>query len=173
MNQALVIIDMQNDFIDGSLGTAEAQAIVPRIEARIQQAKHDDAHPTELIFTQDTHDEDYPATQEGKKLPILHCIKDTKGWNICKTLLPYTLFAEVLEKPTFGCTALVEALEDYDSITLMGLCTDICVISNALLLKAFYPEKEIIVDSTCCAGSTPENHERALQAMKACQIDIV
>ena len=150
MTQAYIIIDMQNDFIDGALGSAQSQAVVPRIEAKIVASKKDSDQETDLIFTQ-----------------------DTRGWRICKQLLPYTMWATILEKPSFGCPALVDEVRDYDRLVLMGLCTDICVIANAMLLKAFYPEKEIIVDSTCCAGSTPENHERALQAMKACQIDIV
>lgn len=173
MNQAYIIIDMQNDFISGALGTKEAQAIVPHVEAKIVAAKKNTDDHTDLIFTMDTHDENYLTTQEGKKLPVPHCIKDTKGWNICKDLLPYSLFATILEKPTFGCTALIDEVQDYDRLVLMGLCTDICVISNAMLLKAFYPEKEIIVDSACCAGVTPESHETALKAMKACQIDII
>ncbi|MCH4166154.1 MAG: cysteine hydrolase [Megasphaera sp.] len=173
MDQAYIIIDMQNDFISGSLGTPEAATIIPRIEARIIASKKDEVNHTDLFFTQDTHTEDYLDTQEGRKLPIQHCIKDTKGWQICKQLLPYTLSAVILEKPTFGCTDLVLETAPYDRLVLMGLCTDICVISNALLLKAYYPEKEIIVDSSCCAGVTPESHKTALQAMKACHIDVV
>lgn len=173
MNQAYVIIDMQNDFIDGALGTKEAQAVVPRIEAKIVASKKDTSVSTDLIFTQDTHGENYLDTQEGQKLPVPHCIKDTKGWNICRQLLPYTLFATILEKPTFGSTDLIAETAEYDRIVLMGVCTDICVISNAMLLKAFYPEKEICVDASCCAGVTPENHARALEAMKMCQIDIL
>lgn len=172
MNQAYVIIDMQNDFIDGALGTKEAQAVVPRIEAKIVASKKDTSVSTDLIFTQDTHGENYLDTQEGQKLPVPHCIKDTKGWNICRHLLPYTLFATILEKPTFGSTDLIAETAEYDRIVLMGVCTDICVISNAMLLKAFYPEKEICVDASCCAGVTPESHARALEAMKMCQIDI-
>lgn len=172
MNQAYVIIDMQNDFIDGALGTKEAQAIVPHIEAKIVASKKNDTVHTDVIFTQDTHEENYLDTQEGQKLPVPHCIRNTKGWNICRQLLPYTLFATILEKPTFGSTELIAEVADYDRIVLMGVCTDICVISNALLLKAFYPEKQICVDSSCCAGVTPESHERALEAMKMCQIDI-
>ena len=114
-----------------------------------------------MIFTQDTHGENYLDTQEGQKLPVPHCIKDTKGWNICRQLLPYTLFATILEKPTFGSTDLIAETAEYDRIVLMGVCTDICVISNAMLLKAFYPEKEICVDASCCAGVTPESHARA------------
>lgn len=173
MNQAYVIIDMQNDFIDGALGTKEAQAVVPRIEAKIVASKKDTSVSTDLIFTQDTHGENYLDTQEGQKLPVPHCIKDTKGWNICRQLLPYTLFATILEKPTFGSTDLIAETAEYDRIVLMGVCTDICVISNAMLLKAFYPEKEICVDASCCAGVTPESHSRALEAMKMCQIDIL
>ncbi|PAV39848.1 amidase [Megasphaera sp. ASD88] len=173
MNQAYVIIDMQNDFIDGALGTKEAQAVVPRIEAKIVASKKDTSVSTDLIFTQDTHGENYLDTQEGQKLPVPHCIKDTKGGNICRQLLPYTLFATILEKPTFGSTDLIAETAEYDRIVLMGVCTDICVISNAMLLKAFYPEKEICVDASCCAGVTPESHARALEAMKMCQIDIL
>lgn len=173
MNQAYVIIDMQNDFIDGALGTKEAQAVIPRIEAKIVASKKDTSVSTDLIFTQDTHGENYLDTQEGQKLPVPHCIKDTKGWNICRQLLPYTLFATILEKPTFGSTDLIAETAEYDRIVLMGVCTDICVISNAMLLKAFYPEKEICVDASCCAGVTPESHARALEAMKMCQIDIL
>ncbi len=173
MNQAYIIIDMQNDFITGALGTAEARAIVPQVEAKIVASKKDESIHTDLIFTQDTHGEDYLSRQEGRKLPVPHCIKDTPGWQICRQLLPYTLFAAILEKPTFGCTDLIAEVSDYDRLVLMGVCTDICVISNALLLKSFYPEKEILVDSTCCAGVTPESHQTALQAMKACQIDII
>ena len=173
MNQAYVIIDMQNDFIDGALGTKEAQAVVPRIEAKIVASKKDTSVSTDLIFTQDTHGENYLDTQEGQKLPVPHCIKDTKGWNICRQLLPYTLFATILEKPTFGSTDLIAETAEYDRIVLMGVCTNICVISNAMLLKAFYPEKEICVDASCCAGVTPESHARALEAMKMCQIDIL
>ena len=173
MNQAYVIIDMQNDFIDGALGTKEAQAVVPRIEAKIVASKKDTSVSTDLIFTQDTHGENYLDTQEGQKLPVPHCIKDTKGWNICRQLLPYTLFATILEKSTFGSTDLIAETAEYDRIVLMGVCTDICVISNAMLLKAFYPEKEICVDASCCAGVTPESHARALEAMKMCQIDIL
>jgi nicotinamidase-related amidase len=173
MNQAYIIIDMQNDFIDGALGTSDAPVIVPRIEKKIVTSKKDEKNHTDIIFTQDTHGDDYLETQEGQKLPVPHCIKDTHGWQICRQLLPYTLFATVLEKPTFGCTALINETAEYDTLVLMGLCTDICVISNAILLKTFYPEKDIIVDSFCCAGATPEGHQTALQAMKACQITII
>lgn len=173
ITQAYVIIDVQNDFVDGSLGTAEAQAIVPKIEAKLQAAKRDEQIQTDFIFTQDTHNEDYLSTQEGRKLPVPHCIRNTHGWRICPALLPYTLTAQVFEKPTFGCTQLAEAAAPYGRLVLMGLCTDICVINNAMLLKAYFPEKEIIVDSTCCAGATPQGHEEALRAMERCQINVI
>ena len=173
MKQAYIIIDMQNDFIDGALGTKEAPLIVPRIEAILQAAQKDESRETDFIFTQDTHGADYLDTQEGRKLPVPHCIRDTHGWQICRALLPYTLMAPVLEKPTFGCTQLVEEAAPYDRLVLMGLCTDICVISNAMLLKAYFPEKEIAVQSDCCAGVTPESHAEALRAMKRCHIDII
>ena len=173
MSILYVIIDMQNDFVTGPLGTAEAKAVAPKIAAKIQDLKRSGASDYDILFTKDTHDEDYLFTQEGRKLPVPHCIRNTPGWNICRELLPYSLFATILQKPTFGCTDLVGEAAPYDKITVMGVCTDICVISNALLLKAFYPEKKISVDSSCCAGSSPEDHERALQSMAACHIDIV
>ena len=169
MRKLFIIIDMQNDFIDGSLGTKEAQAMLPRMAERLNAAGDVD-----LIFTQDTHTENYLATQEGKKLPVEHCIKPKHGWEIAHALAPFAKKAKaIVEKPTFGSTKLIEAAKPYDDITIMGLCTDICVISNALLLKAFYPEKTIAVDSACCAGVTPESHENALSAMKMCQIDVL
>lgn len=167
MNDLILIIDMQNDFIDGSLGTKEAQIIVPRVQKKLFTTD------SVIMFTQDTHGEDYLDSQEGKNLPIKHCIKPEKGWEICDALKPYVKENNVFEKPTFGCTKLVQAVESYESITLVGLCTDICIISNALLLKVFYPEKMIIVDSKCCAGVTPESHENALKAMRSCQIKII
>lgn len=167
MNDLILIIDMQNDFIDGSLGTKEAQAIVPRVQKKLLTTD------SVIMFTQDTHGQDYLDSQEGKNLPIKHCIKPEKGWEICDALKPYVKESNVFEKPTFGCTKLVQAVEPYESITLVGLCTDICIISNALLIKAFYPEKMIIVDSKCCAGVTPESHENALKAMRSCQIKII
>ena len=170
MKKALIVIDMQNDFIDGSLGTKEAQAIVPRAVARVKAAAADP--DTLLLFTQDTHTADYLASAEGKKLPVPHCIKPQKGWEICPALAPYAKEAVVIEKGTFGSTALPETVRDCDEILLFGLCTDICVISNALLVKAFCPEKRISVDAACCAGVTPESHTTALNAMRACQIEV-
>ena len=171
MKKALIVIDMQNDFIDGSLGTKEAQAIVPRAVARVKAAAADP--DTLLLFTQDTHTADYLASAEGKKLPVPHCIKPQKGWEICPALAPYAKEAVVIEKGTFGSTALPEIVRDCDEILLLGLCTDICVISNALLLKAFSPEKPIAVDASACAGVTPASHQQALAVMKMCHIDIL
>ncbi len=170
MKKALVVIDMQNDFIDGSLGTPEAQAIVLNVSERVKAAVQDGE---KLIFTQDTHPKNYLQTAEGKKLPVEHCIKPAHGWALTSSLIPYAKDAVVLEKPTFGATGLPQHVAGFDEITVIGLCTDICVISNAMLLKAFLPEAKICVDSNCCAGVTPESHLRALEAMKMCQIDVI
>ena len=170
MKKAIVIVDMQNDFVDGALGTPEAQEMLPRMVEKLAAARADG---TALVFTMDTHGTDYLATQEGQKLPVEHCIRGTVGWEIAPALHPFVReAAAVIEKPTFGATTLPAALADYDEIELVGLCTDICVISNALLVKAFYPEKLISVDASCCAGVTPESHANALAAMKMCQVEI-
>lgn len=171
MKTALIVIDMQNDFIDGALGTKEAQVVLPYVTERVKAASEDP--DTCLVFTQDTHPEDYLNTFEGKKLPVPHCIKPQEGWNIAPSLAPYAKKAVVIEKPTFGSTKLPAAVEDCDAFILLGLCTDICVISNAMLLKAFYPERPISIDSKGCAGVTPASHKNALEAMKMCQIDIL
>lgn len=171
MQDILIVVDMQNDFIDGALGTKEAQAIVPLVAEKIKSFKG------KVIFTRDTHGEDYLNTQEGRKLPVPHCIKGTDGWQIAPELNKLCKQPPV-DKVTFGSSELAELLkaenekESIDSITLIGLCTDICVISNAMVLKAFLPETEIIVDASCCAGVTPESHNTALEAMKVCQIRI-
>ena len=170
MKKALVVIDMQNDFIDGSLGTPEAQAIVLSVSERVKAAVQDGE---KLIFTQDTHPKNYLQTAEGKKLPVEHCIKPSHGWALTSSLIPYAKDAVVLEKPTFGATGLPQHVAGFDEITVIGLCTDICVISNAMLLKAFLPEAKICVDADCCAGVTPESHSRALEAMKMCHIDVL
>lgn len=168
----LIVIDMQNDFIDGALGTPEAQKILPWVVEKVQ------GFDGRIIFTRDTHGEDYMHTQEGRKLPVPHCIRGTHGWQIHEQLRPYCTEPPV-DKDTFGSAALGEMLLRWDqeerigSVELVGLCTDICVISNAMILKAFLPETEIRVDSSCCAGVTPESHARALGAMEACQIAIV
>lgn len=172
----LLVIDMQNDFVDGALGTPEAVAIVPAVKARLEQAVKDGAR---VFFTRDTHTENYRNTQEGRKLPVPHCIEGTPGWQIIPALLPYTEGAPVFDKPSFGSVSLCQAIEklakesDIESITLIGLCTDICVISNAMLLKAFLPEVELYVEAACCAGVTPQSHQAALEAMKICQITIL
>ena len=170
MKKAILVIDMQNDFIDGSLGTKEATAIVNPLAEFLSSEKKAGA---DIIFTKDTHTTDYLNTAEGKKLPVEHCIKPQKGWEICPALQPFTADAQVFEKPTFGCTELPPALAKYDELIFCGLCTDICVISNVLLAKAHYPEKKIAVKAALCAGVTPESHENALSAMKMCQIDII
>ena len=171
MKNYLIVVDMQNDFIDGSLGTKEAEAIVERVADKIRSFDGD------VIFTRDTHEEEYLETQEGKNLPIVHCVRGSTGWQIREGLTAIRS-CTVIDKPTFGSTELGILLARRDleemigSVTLVGLCTDICVISNALLIKAFLPETPILVDAACCAGVTPESHRRALGAMKTCQIKI-
>lgn len=166
MQKTLIVIDMQNDFIDGSLGTAEAAAIVDNVKAKIDEYK---AAGNEIIFTRDTHCENYLDTPEGKKLPVVHCVKGTPGWEISQMLC--TEGCDIIDKPSFGWTKWNK--RSFEEIELVGLCTDICVISNALILKAFFPEAEITVDASCCAGVTPETHNAALAAMKMCQINII
>ena len=172
--KVLVVVDMQRDFIYGALGTAEAEAIVPKVIEKA--AGYRDAGDC-VIFTRDTHGSDYLDTQEGRKLPVPHCIKGTVGWEIDPRL--ETAGSLVIDKPTFGSVRLTEKLSEMDrttgleSVELVGLCTDICVISNAMLIKAALPEVPVLVDPVCCAGVTPESHDRAVGAMKACQIDIV
>ena len=165
MKKTLIVVDMQKDFIDGALGTAEAQAIVPAVIEKIRTRK---AEGWEILYTRDTHGEDYLNTPEGKKLPVPHCIRDTEGWQIPEEI--YAEGCECINKPTFGFTGWTAY--SFDRIELIGLCTDICVVSNALLLKALFPEAEISVDPLCCAGVTPESHEAALKTMAMCQIDI-
>ena len=165
MKKTLIVVDMQNDFIDMALGTAEAVAILPRVKAKIgQYAENGD----EIIFTRDTHGSDYLQTPEGKKLPVEHCIRGTRGWEIADGL--YVDGSKIIDKPNFGWPHWDrEVLED---VELVGLCTDICVVSNALIIKAMFPEARVRVDSACCAGVTPESHEAALATMKMCQIDV-
>ncbi len=170
MRKILIVIDMQNDFIDGSLGTAEAVAIVENVKDKIRQFA-----PEDVIATMDTHGEDYLNTQEGHYLPVEHCIKGTDGWRIREDIASLLTGAKIYEKPTFGSVQLAEdlkALSETEDIELelIGLCTDICVASNALLLKAYMPEIKISVDSACCAGVTPEKHQAALETMRSCQI---
>ena len=166
----LVVIDMQNDFIDGSLGTAEAVKIVPNVREKIKSYK---AQGLDVVFTRDTHYENYLSTMEGKKLPVMHCIKNTHGWEISPEL--DTDGCTIINKPSFGSLELAEFIASDPKVTeveIVGLCTDICVISNAMIIKARLPEIKITVDSSCCAGVTPESHENALNAMKMCHIDI-
>lgn len=169
MKRLLVVVDMQNDFIDGALGTAEAREIVPAVLHKIEEYR---AAGDEVVFTLDTHGEDYMETLEGRKLPIPHCIRGSRGWELCPPLsgIPGKRF----EKPSFGSRELAEyaAKGGYGRIELAGLCTDICVISNALLLKAYLPQTPVAVDRRCCAGVTRKSHENALEAMKMCQVDI-
>lgn len=171
MKNCLVVIDMQNDFISGSLGSENAKAIVSLVKIRIEKAIADGE---DLIFTKDTHFKDYLNTKEGKNLPIEHCLDGTWGHEICDELLPYTKKAlTMVDKNTFGYKDLPLYTSKYENITLIGLCTDVCIISNAMLLKAFYPEKEIIIEKSLCAGTSVEKHEIALKAMEACQFTII
>lgn len=174
----LVVVDMQNDFIDGALGTKEAVEIVPKVVEKIQSFEG------RVLFTRDTHEEDYLETQEGKNLPVVHCVRGTKGWEL-NPKIEEVRKESPIDKPAFGSTVLGQVLKTQDeelkkqgqkgieSVTLVGLCTDICVISNAMLVKAFLPEVPVIVDAKCCAGVTPESHKNALEAMKMCQIACV
>lgn len=170
MKKILVVVDMQNDFIDAALGTPEAVGIVDTVVEKIK------AYNTENIYaTRDTHTDNYLETQEGKNLPVAHCIKGTYGWEINEKVAAALENAKVIDKPTFGSEVLVEELKkraakEEIAIEIVGLCTDICVVSNALLLKAALPEVKISLDSSCCAGVTPESHQAALLTMKMCQI---
>ena len=174
MKKFLIVVDMQNDFVDGALGTKEAVGILEAVAEKISSFKGD------ILVTYDTHTESYSQTQEGKKLPVPHCIKGTSGWELNRKTADALKGKEYIavEKPTFGSVKLpsiIEKLagEDDFEIELIGLCTDICVVSNALLLKANFPEKIISVDSACCAGVTPESHDAALLTMKMCQIEVL
>ena len=173
MRKILVVIDMQNDFIDGSLGTKEAQQIVPRV---VEKMKEYD--PWNIYLTRDTHYENYLDTQEGRNLPVEHCIEGTHGWQLNDAVAKAAEKATVIDKPTFGSNRLAgilmtERAQEALEIELVGLCTDICVVSNALLFKAAMPEAPITVDASCCAGVTPESHRHALETMKMCQIKVV
>ena len=169
MKRTLIVIDMQNDFIDGALGTKEAQAIVPNVKKKIEEYK---TRGDEIIFTRDTHRANYLETNEGKHLPVEHCIYGTEGWKIAEEVdCPK---CDHINKSTFG----YEYWKDHDQfnfreIELVGVCTDICVVSNALILKAQFPNTNITVDASCCAGVTPESHQAALTTMKMCQINVI
>lgn len=180
--KVLIVVDMQNDFITGSLGTPEAQAIVPNVKKKVEEAvKNGDL----IIYTRDTHSPDYLNTKEGEKLPVEHCVACTQGWEIHEELMPPENYRNywVQDKFTFGLYCLPEMLYnglykkflagEITEIELVGLCTDICVVSNAMLLKSyFYDMTEISVDATCCAGVTPMTHEAALKTMEMCQINV-
>lgn len=169
----LVVVDMQNDFIDGALGSPEAQATVPKVAAKIEEYKKAN-YP--IIYTRDSHTQDYLNTQEGKMLPVPHCISGTDGWKIRDGL--YLDGSIIDDKPTFGSTALPLYIKTnyhnrFDTVELVGLCTDICVVSNALMLKAYLPETTIVVDGSCCAGTSVEAHKAALTVMKSCQVEVI
>ena len=164
--KTLIVIDMQNDFIDGSLGTKEAVLIVQNVKKKIIEYK---SKGYEIIYTRDTHNSDYLNTSEGKRLPVEHCIKGSYGWQIADGI--YAEGSEIIDKPSFGYTGWAD--RRFTDIEIVGLCTDICVVSNALILKALYPDTQIKVDSKSCAGVTPETHSAALETMKMCQIDVI
>lgn len=166
----LVVVDMQNDFIDGALGTKEAVGIVPNVVEKIRNFEGE-----KIIFTRDTHEENYMETQEGKNLPVPHCIRGTKGWEL-NPEIDALRKEEAFDKPSFGSMELgayLKEQEDVESVEFIGLCTDICVISNVMITKATLPEVPVIVDASCCAGVTPESHKNALEAMKMCQVKII
>ncbi len=182
MTNVLIVVDMQRDFVNGSLGSAQAQAIVPGVAARMQRAQ---GEGTDILLTLDTHKENYLSTREGRFLPVPHCIRSTEGWALAPEIAALCKPGMMsFEKPTFGSSALTHYLAGQAAragvpdgrgmtIELCGLCTDICVISNALLLKAALPEADFIVDSRLCAGVTPEKHEAALETMRSCQITVL
>ena len=172
MRRILVVVDMQKDFIDGSLGTAEAQGIVDNVVSVMLQYP-----PEDILATRDTHLENYLETQEGRNLPVVHCVRGTPGWELESRVQQALRGAEIVNKPTFGSTVLANMLaqiaeQEEIEVTLVGLCTDICVVSNALLIKAFLPEVPVKVIASCCAGVTPESHQKALDMMSMCQVTI-
>lgn len=165
MKKTLIVVDMQKDFINGALGTPEAEKIVDRVKAKIEEYR---ANGGEVIFTRDTHQNNYMETNEGKHLPVVHCVEGTPGWEIDSRLDVGD--ALCVNKPVFGYTKWLDY--DFEDVELVGLCTDICVVSNALIIKALYPEIPVKVDARCCAGVTPESHRAALSVMKMCQVDV-
>lgn len=172
MRRILVVVDMQKDFIDGALGTGEAQAIVNSVLEKMKSYDKSD-----IYVTRDTHGENYLETAEGKKLPVVHCVRGTEGWQLQPEMEALAEPSHIIDKPTFGSMKLMELLRKENEkepleIELVGLCTDICVVSNALLLKAAMPENTIRVDAACCAGVTPESHKAALTTMQMCQIEV-
>ena len=166
MKKTLIVVDMQNDFIDMALGTKEAVAIVPAVRAKIEAYRKNGG---EIIFTRDTHEADYLRTSEGRHLPVEHCIRGTKGWEIADGL--WAEGERIIDKPNFSWQHWDR--EAFECVELVGLCTDICVVSNALAIKAHFPEIPVCVDASCCAGVTPDTHEAALTTMKMCQIEIL
>ena len=166
MKKTLIVVDMQNDFVDMALGTSEAVAIVPKVKEKIQEYVN---NGDRIIFTRDTHLENYLETAEGQKLPVPHCIKGSQGWQIADGL--YVEGCKIIDKPNFGWPNWKE--ENLQDVELVGLCTDICVVSNALIIKAAFPESNVCVDSSCCAGVTVESHEAALKVMAMCQVDVI
>ena len=167
----LVVVDMQNDFISGSLGSEAARAIVPCVTEKISRSKKSGA---KVVFTLDTHTENYLDTREGRLLPVPHCVKGTVGWELCPHIAELAAGCEIYEKPTFGSEKLASDLKALNPkrIEIIGVCTDICVVSNALLLKAALPECDISVDSSCCAGTSENSHRAALGTMRSCQIEV-
>lgn len=166
LRRLLVVVDMQHDFVDGALGTPEAVCILPAVRTLVEEWRGD------VAYTQDTHGADYAATQEGKFLPVPHCIQGTYGWEIVPELRTGKS-ARIFEKGTFGSVALAEYAKEYDEVALCGVCTDICVVSNALLIKAFSPEAAIYCVADACAGTSPAAHEAALATMRSCQVQTV
>ena len=178
--KVLVVVDMQKDFVDGALGSPEAQAIVPNVAEKVKQ--YSEMENGLVVYTRDTHFSDYMYTREGRYLPVPHCIFETEGWEIIPEVLVDQVTVVIFNKETFGYSAIAEEIayivngemdQEIDSIEVCGLCTDICVISNALILKANFPDVPFVVDSSCCAGVTPEKHEAALEVMRSCQIDVI
>lgn len=169
MNKYLIVVDVQKDFVDGALGTPEAQAIIPRVKEKVAECR---ANGGKVIFTRDTHQKNYLETNEGKHLPVEHCIEGTDGWQVYEGLTESD--SVILNKPTFGYLGWRKYIEDSADleIELIGLCTDICVASNALILKATFPEAVIKVDSTACAGTTPTSHSAARLTMQMCQVEV-
>lgn len=175
MSKVLAVVDMQNDFVTGSLGTEEAKEIVPNVISKIKN------YDGTVVYTRDTHEADYLSTQEGKWLPVIHCVKDTEGWQILDEIqkLADDVESIIFDKDVFGSKEMIKYLTELDKkdpieeIQLVGLCTDICVISNALTIKTYFPQVPIVVDAKCCAGVSRESHENALEAMKVCQVTIL
>ena len=167
--KTLIVVDMQNDFIDGALGTKEAVSIVPNVKKKIAEYI---ANGDKVLYTRDSHDEDYMETNEGKHLPVKHCVIGSHGWKVADEV--ENIDCEHIDKLNFGWTAWYDYYPELamGDIELVGLCTDICVVSNALILKAMFPETNISVDASCCAGVTPETHNAALLTMKMCQIEV-